>query len=115
MKRALERRSPLSRYMVQTTCVLLLLWVPSAARSQQEDAVSLTPAEVKARWQGRLNGRHFAAEVTMVTQVPGMTEERDLSVFRDDEGDASERLMIRFRSPPERGITSRWSGAAAFT
>ncbi len=46
-----------------------------------------------------MDGKHFTARVRMDVDLGGLTEERRLTVHRDDEDRSSERLLIRFESP----------------
>jgi hypothetical protein len=60
--------------------------------------------EIMQRWLGRLDGRHFAAVVMLTLERTGMTEERKVAVWRDDEH-GRERLMARFEEPYDmRGV-----------
>ena len=54
--------------------------------------------EIRDRWHERLAGRHFAARVRLSYRLGADTEERLLSVWRDDAGNG-ERLMARFEEP----------------
>jgi len=65
----------------------------------EADAVPLTSEAVKSRWHGRLDGAHFAARVRLSMDLPGMHEEREVLVWRTDEGDGQERVMVRFVAP----------------
>jgi hypothetical protein len=55
-------------------------------------------AEVKRRWQERLDGVHFSARVQMSVRNGTDLERRAILVWRDDPGGA-ERLMARFEAP----------------
>lgn len=65
-----------------------------------------TEAELRREWLGRLDGRHFSARIRLVVAWQDKQEERVVEVWRDDETDGSqERLMARFRDPPDlRGL-----------
>jgi hypothetical protein len=77
-------------------CLLVLAHAPAAA--------ALDPAEVKARWMQRLDGRSFSANVVMRVDYGDVHEERRIEVWRDDQR-GLERLMARFQSPAElRGL-----------
>jgi hypothetical protein len=81
---------------------LLLLSLPWSARvAADEDAVPLSAAAVKRGWHGRLDGRHFVAQVRMQMSLAGLEEERRLTVYRDDGDTAHERVLIRFEAPPD--------------
>ncbi len=60
-----------------------------------------TPAEVPARWHGRLDGRRFTATVRLSIERAGWREARELVVWRDDRDGRSERLLARFESPSD--------------
>jgi len=66
-----------------------------------DDAVPLSSEAVKERWHGRLDGTHFAAKVRLSLELPGMHEEREVLVWRTDEGEGQERVMIRFVAPED--------------
>ena len=66
-----------------------------------EDALPLSAQEVQRRWHTRLEGRHFQAGVRMEMNLGGLRETRRMQVFRDDEGGAGERVLIRFETPPD--------------
>lgn len=60
--------------------------------------------EIRQRWLGRLDGRHFTATVGLTLDRDGKTEERKVAVWRDDEH-GRERLMARFEEPYDlRGV-----------
>ncbi len=76
-----------------------LVAVPVTAAAV-EDALPLSPGEVRERWHSRLDDRHFTARIRLRMDLGGLREERQLLVWRDDEGDA-ERVMVRFEAPPD--------------
>jgi hypothetical protein len=78
---------------------VLLAALLAAAPSARAEAPRLSPDEVKTRWAERLAGLHFVASVTLHYQMPGSTETRLLSVWRDDSA-RLERVMARFEAPP---------------
>lgn len=88
--------------MVVLSLVLLALGPPAAA-DPLEDArpIALTPEEVAVRWHARLDARHFVARITLEMGLAGLREQRQLQVWRDDEGGKAERVLIRFESPPD--------------
>ncbi len=61
----------------------------------QEDAVPVSSEEVRERWHSRMDGKHFTARVRMDVDLGGLTEERRLTIHRDDEDRSAERLLIR--------------------
>lgn len=65
------------------------------------EAAPLSAEQVKARWHGRLDRRHFSARVHLALEQPGLREDRELIVWRDDASGDGERVMIRFESPPD--------------
>ena len=73
----------------------------AGAAIAEDDALPLTSETVKQRWHGRLDGTHFAATVRLSMDLPGMHEEREVVVWRTDEGEGQERVMIRFLSPED--------------
>jgi hypothetical protein len=50
---------------------------------------------------GRLDGRHFSARVLLRIERQGNVEERQIDVWRDDQGGARERVMARFEAPAD--------------
>lgn len=66
-----------------------------------EDVVPLSAEEVRDRWHGRLDGRHFRAEIHMEMELAGLHETRQMRVFRHDESNSQERVLVRFDSPPD--------------
>lgn len=60
-----------------------------------------TPSEVQAGRYGRLDGRHFTADVEMQIARDGRREDRRLVVWRDDEDGRHERIMARFLAPAD--------------
>jgi hypothetical protein len=66
-----------------------------------DDALPLSPADVAARWHGRLARRHFTARVRMHMDLAGLREERLLRVYRDDEDGRGERVLVRFDAPAD--------------
>lgn len=88
---------------IQRVSALLLtvaIAIPGTARAE-EDALPLSAQEVQRRWHTRLEGRHFQARVRMEMNLGGLRETRRMRVFRDDEGGAGERVLIRFETPPD--------------
>jgi hypothetical protein len=79
---------------------LLALAVPAAA-ADSEDALPVSAQDVKARWHGRLDGRHFTARVVLELDLGGMRERRELVVWRSDESGSEERVLIRFEAPAD--------------
>jgi len=71
---------------------------PGFARAA-EDAVPISSKEVQERWHSRMNGKHFVARIHMDADLGGLTEARKLTVHRDDEDGAAERVLIRFDAP----------------
>ena len=65
----------------------------------QEDAVPVSGEEVWERWHSRMDGKHFTARVRMDVDLAGLTEERRLTIHRDDEDGSAERLLIQFDAP----------------
>jgi hypothetical protein len=59
-----------------------------------------TQDEVLSGFRGRLDGRHFSANVTLTITRSGYSEQREVTVWRDDEGGLRERLMASFQTPP---------------
>jgi len=60
--------------------------------------------EIRQRWLGRLDGRHFTAIVLLLLEHDGKSEKRKVAVWRDDEN-GRERLMARFEEPYDmRGV-----------
>jgi len=57
--------------------------------------------EVQAGRYGRLDGRHFTADIEMQIERDGHREDRRLVVWRDDEGGKHERIMARFLEPAD--------------
>ncbi len=51
------------------------------------------------RWHSRMDGKHFTARVRMDVDLAGLTEERRLTIHRDDEDGSAERLLIQFDAP----------------
>jgi hypothetical protein len=78
---------------------------PAPAASPDADAVPLSAEAVRAAWRNRLDGRHFAAEMTLKGTISGMPGERRMRVWRDDDA-AHERVMIRFETPVDLRKTS---------
>lgn len=80
--------------------LLMLCTTASAPLRAAEDAVPLSREEVQRRWHARMDGRHFMARVRMQVDLGGLIEERRLTVHRDNGDGVSERVLIRFESPP---------------
>ncbi len=78
-----------------------LLALGGAIRSSAGDAVPLDASQVKRSWHARLDSRHFSAEIALEMHLGGLEETRELRVWRDDVGTESERIMVRFESPPD--------------
>jgi hypothetical protein len=87
--------------MARRLAMAVLLALAAFSASAAEDAVPLAPETVKARWHGRLDGRHFVAAVTMSMRLAGLEEQRRLTVYRDDQGSTRERVLIRFEAPAD--------------
>ena len=89
------------RVLPQSGAAVLLVLLGTAS-ADGDDAVpaALTGPEVARRWHSRMAGRHFVAHVRMSVDLGGMTEERRITVHRDDQGGSAERVLIRFESPP---------------
>jgi hypothetical protein len=66
-----------------------------------EDATPLSAEQVKQRWHSRLDKRHFRADVRLEVSLGGTREERRLVVWRDDDGQGGERVLVRFEAPPD--------------
>jgi len=65
----------------------------------------LSPADVAARWHGRLDQRRFTARVALTVSRGGASHRRRVRVWRDDGLGAGERLLVRFEDPSEvRGL-----------
>jgi len=77
----------------------LVLGVALLAGSAGAQQVELSPAELQARWHGRLDARHFTARLRLEMQLHGMDEIRELTVYRLD--DHGERVLLRFERPPD--------------
>jgi len=87
---------------VCTLFVLLALAAPAAAR---EDATPLSAEQARERWHGRLEGRHFTATIVLTIDRQGQSEQRRLTVWRDDAGSHRERVLARFEEPADlRGL-----------
>ncbi len=95
--------------LVSMLALALAASEPAPARASDEgalDAPPLSAKEVAARWHGRLDSRHFSARITLEMQLSGLRERRELQIWRDDDGDAAERVLIRFEAPRDlRGIS----------
>lgn len=78
---------------------LLLALTPLAAHAAGPPERSAS--EVQAGRYGRLDGRHFTAEIEMQIERDGRREDRRLVVWRDDEGGKHERIMARFLEPAD--------------
>ena len=85
---------------VAVLMVLALAAALPAAAATDDDALPLTREDVRRRWHGRLDGRHFVARIRMVVDLGGLKEERRLSVYRADAETNAERVLIRFDAPP---------------
>lgn len=85
---------------------LLALLIGCAGLAQGDPSADLTPEQARERWRSRLDGLHFQARIRLVIEERGESfDERRLSVWRDDEGAARERLIARFRHPADlRGV-----------
>jgi hypothetical protein len=62
--------------------------------------------DVVRAWRGRMDGVHFTADITLEIDrgAAAPSEERRISVWRDDDG-RRERLMARFEAPADlRGL-----------
>lgn len=86
---------------------------PGFAQSPTAGASSLPatpgadrPEAVRHAWRSRLDGRHFDARIRLVIHQQDRSDgERRLRVWRDDRGDAGERLLARFHEPYDlRGV-----------
>ncbi len=78
----------------------LMCWLtaPSLIYAQ-EDTAPISREEVWRRWHSRLDGKHFTARVRMDVDLAGLTEQRRLTIHRDDEDGRAERLLIQFDAP----------------
>lgn len=99
-------RSMRSRLVDLLAALIALGLAPSpVSGAEMEAGASLTGEEIRQRWHGRLDGRHFAAEIRLLMRRGDDREERRLVVWRDDEDDSRERLMARFEAPFDlRGV-----------
>jgi hypothetical protein len=93
-------RRPWARQWVIVTgaCLALAVASPRASMAAAEDATPNAEA-VRERWLGRLDGRRFSARMVLRVERGGRTEERTISVWRDDQAGQRERLMARFETP----------------
>ncbi len=80
---------------------LLAALLASGSLARAEDALPLSSEEVERRWHDRLDGRHFTMRVRMKMDLAGLREVRELDLYRTDEDGTRERVMIRFRTPPD--------------
>jgi len=78
---------------------LLILAAPASVHAAELPVRSA--AEVQSGRYGRLDGRHFTAEVEMRIERDGRTEDRRLLVWRDDEEGKRERILARFLEPAD--------------
>jgi len=86
-------------------CVLAVLVALSPLARARADAEPLSADQVRARWKGRLDGRHFTATLLLGIDRNGQREERRLVVWRDDADAHRERVMARFEEPADlRGV-----------
>ncbi len=87
-----------SRFRVTSIlCTVLIAWGAQA----EEDFVPLSSDAVKDRWHNRLNSQHFVARMRMKMNLAGLKEEREMVVFRDDDGGSRERVLVRFEKPAD--------------
>lgn len=93
------RVRPAARVALLLIAALAILLAPGARA--QDDALVLSASEVKRRWHGRLDGRHFVAHVRLEMNLGGLRESRELRIWRDDEVDHHERVLIRFEAPAD--------------
>ncbi|MBW2414780.1 MAG: outer membrane lipoprotein-sorting protein [Deltaproteobacteria bacterium] len=75
--------------------------VGARAAADTVDAIPLDAETAKQRWHARLDSRHFTASISLEMNLGGSHETRELSVWRDDAGLDTERVMVRFESPPD--------------
>lgn len=87
------------RHQLAPLVALLALGV--ALRAGAQDAVPVDASQVKRSWHARLDSRHFSAKIALEMDLGGLKETRELHVWRDDAGTESERVMVRFESPPD--------------
>ena len=85
----------------QLAPLAVLLALGAALVAGAEDAVPVDALQVKRSWHARLDSRHFSAEIALEMWLNGLEETRELRVWRDDAGTESERVMVRFESPPD--------------
>lgn len=86
--------------------VLAAPGVTHASDETGEHRSAPAPEDVRRAWRTRLDGRHFGARIRIVMKQGGREEgTRVLQVWRDDRGEASERLLARFHEPFDlRGV-----------
>lgn len=84
---------------------MLLLVLTSSLAGAFGDGLP-SAERLRELWHGRLDGAHFHARIRLSVARGGKHEEREIGVWRDDEpASHQERLMARFRSPPDlRGL-----------
>lgn len=87
------------RGLLAAVCLFCLLCPGGSSAS--DDAVPLSPDQVRDRWHSRLDGHHFVAQIRMQMNLGGLLEERRLVVYRDDEAETHERVLIRFEAPAD--------------
>lgn len=87
--------------MRRTTPLLALPILFASALAFAADGHSRSAAEVQSIRYGRLDGKHFTAEVEMQIERDGRREDRRLLVWRDDEGGSHERILARFVAPAD--------------
>ena len=93
------------RWKRSLACALAALAVFASAQQADADATPLSADQARARWQGRLGGRHFTATILLSIERQGQREERRLTVWRDDTDAHRERVMARFEEPADlRGL-----------
>ena len=94
--------------LVATLALALALATSAQAPASDEldlDARPFSATEIAARWHGRLDSRHFTARITLEMRQTGLSERRELLIWRDD-ASAAERVLIRFEAPRDlRGIS----------
>ncbi len=89
-----------SRRIRGTFLALAIAGVPIPASPGDE------AERVRKSSEGRLDARHFSARVRLVLESSDYRERRALDIWRDDQKGTRERVMLRFREPPDlRGLS----------
>ena len=96
-----RRATPKSLLRAASVAFAALCLAGADSDRVQVDAVPLDAEAVKRRWHARLDSRHFSAAISLEMNLAGLRETRELRVWRDDAGRDTERVMVRFESPPD--------------